>query len=264
MRGPSRSWSKVAVIALTLVLGGGGARAQAKPCAETAGPTPHGAAKRLRSLDPNSKHPNLMVKTDADSRAASSVVLPVKGSAHIDTSFQAVTANVLDVPSFKDREFGSRIALTAKPTATGRAAVVRACITKPGFGWSGLWKRSFWDAGTYEGTVQVYGPRLAEFQYGLVITTKWHWIVPVTILFLVVVVFLAAELMRPETALAGATIYLAVAIGGALLTYFTQYGSVDTWGDNPGVQIPGLAVAAITAAATGRAAAVKFFSTDPA
>jgi hypothetical protein len=112
----------------------------------------------------------------------------------------------------------------------GDLAEASACISKKGD----------WEAGTYEGTVQVYGPRFTEFSYPLVVTSKWPVWVPLAIIVLVV--------------------FLAVAAGA--VTCFAQYDSADTWGDNPETQLAGLAVAVITAAAAGRAASMKVFGGD--
>jgi hypothetical protein len=39
-----------------------------------------------------------------------------------------------------------------------------------------------WYAGSYEGTFRVYGPRITDFNYALVVTTKWPpWVALVVI-----------------------------------------------------------------------------------
>lgn len=250
MRPTHRVFSHFVIVALALsALGTSEAQGQER-CVDKRGPTPQGDAKKRGELAPNSKRTTLTVKSDAGDAATASVVLPVKGGKSIGKSNGSATAGVTDVPSFEGRELDADIALAARPTATGNGVVVRACISDKG-------RR---EAGTFEGALQVYGPRFNEFTYSLVVTSKWRPVVPIVILILVVILFLAMEVKRPETGGTGAVAYLTVAVGGALLTYFSQYEDVDTWGDNPGLQIPGLAVAAITAAAAGRAAAVKFFS----
>lgn len=224
-------------------------QAEAEKCVDKPGPTPRANLKNPPELGSNSKRPTLTVKTDASEAADAGVTLPVKGGKRIGKADSAATASVTDKPSLKDRELDGDIALAAKPTATGNGVIVRACISGKGV----------WEADSYEGAIQVFGPRFNEVPYALVVTSKWHWVVPLVILAVVVIVFLFMEVRRKETGGPGNALYLAVAVGGALLTYFSQYADVDTWGDNPGIQVPGLAVAAITAAATGRAAAKKFF-----
>ena len=130
-------------------------------------------------------------------------------------------------------------------------------------------------AGRYEGTVHVYGPKIADFYYAIVVTTKWpSWIAVLTILltFLgcIVVAFFTDVLVLPgrkesltsnkgERLKGSVTLVFAgvFAIGLAALSYWSVYASNETWGSDPPSDLTALVSAAFAAAIGGRISARK-------
>ena len=218
-------------------------------CTEVKGPIPSANAKKLKELAPNPQRPSLTMPLDSGDSASDDIALPVKGKKRIGLSKAAASAD-FEKPRMGDHPLRANVRVAAAPTALGTGVRVYACISN---------KRQ-WEAGTFTGSVTVYGPRFSEFSYPLVVTSKWPVWVPVAIILSVLLIFGIMEALRQETGKAGTSIYFVIAIAAGAATYFGQYDSVATWGDNPGAQLTGLAVAVVTAAAAGRGAAKKYFS----
>jgi hypothetical protein len=217
-------------------------------CMEVPGPGPPANVNRLAELQANAARATFTVPLDSSRAAQDDITLPVKGNENVGTSERDATAR-LEPPRRNNRRLRADVRVAATPTELGTGIVVCASISNKGR----------WEAGTYAGTVQIYGPRFSEFSYPLVVTTKWPVFIPVGIILVVLLFFAVLEIIRQETGTAGNVIYLIIALGAGALTYFGQYNAVDTWGDKPEIQLAGLAVAVVTAGATGRAAAKKFF-----
>jgi hypothetical protein len=125
-------------------------------------------------------------------------------------------------------------------------------------------------AGAFQGTVRIYGPRVADFDYAVIVTQKWPWYVAASILWyagllFVIVAWRTQSLtFNPVTpSKAGVGNYIATVTGIVLgliamvPTFFGTYWNNATWGSDPGTQISGLAIAGLTAALAGLAAAHK-------
>jgi hypothetical protein len=240
-------------VALALVLAAP-AQAQAQTdgkCAEEKGPPPQTSVKNLRELEANAGRPTFKVPMDSSETASDDISLPVKGGQRIGQTPRAASARVQQ-PRKNERRLKADVRVSAEPTELGTGVIVYACLSN---------KRT-WEAGTYEGTIDVYGTRFAAFSYPLVVTTKWPAYVPLAIIVVVLLVFLFFEVRRKETGAKGTGIYVVIGVVAGAVTYFAQYDTVETWGDSPGTQLAGLAVAVVTAAAAGRAAAEKFFSSN--
>jgi hypothetical protein len=234
---------------LTLLLAAPAQALSKDKCSETKGPPPQASVKNLRELEANTGRPTFKVPLDSGATASDDITLPVKGRKKIGKTARAASARV-DQPRRNERRLKADIRVSAQPTDLGTGVVIFACISN----------KSSREAGTYEGTIDVYGPRFNAFSYPIVVTTKWPVWVPLAIIITVLVVFLFFEVRRKETGAKGSGIYLVIALAAGAITYFAQYDSAETWGDAPGAQLSGLAVAVVTAAAAGRAAAKKFFS----
>lgn len=232
-----------------LLLGPTAFASAAENCADGAGRPPPANVTDLPELGPSLKHPTLTVPSGDSGTASGGVTLLVRGEERIGQAKGEATAALIDKPSLKGRELAADLSLAATPIPTGSGVSVRACVSR----------KNRWEAGTYEGTLHVYGPALQEFSYALVVLSKWPAEVPLAILAAVVIGFLIAEVRRTETGKHGDALYFAVAAGGALLTYFSQYWTSPTWGDDPYIQVSGLVSAAVAAAAAGRAGAKKAF-----
>ena len=217
-----------------------------KKCSGGTGPPPQRSVKRLRELQANPARPTFTIPMDAAAAATDDITLRVKGSRRVGKTKRAATA-VLETPRQNNRRLPAIIDVGAEPTALGTGVVVFACISSKGP----------WSAGTYEGAIEVYGPRFRPFTVPLVVTTKWSPLVPLLIISTVLLVFFGLECARSGTGGRGNTIYAIIAVAAGSVSYFAQYDEVDTWGDKPGVQLTALVVAVVTGAAAGRAAARK-------
>src|SRR5262249_61468622 len=100
------------------------------------------------------------------------------GDAEISFALQAgkdvgrkanVAAEVTDLPRLNNHRLGGKVFVAAHPSESGRRVVVEVCLADV----------SNWDAGRFQGTIAVYGPKLADFTYAIVVTTKWPWWVAV-------------------------------------------------------------------------------------
>jgi hypothetical protein len=155
---------------------------------------------------------------------------------------------------------GGDLSVAAHGTASGRSAVVDICLEHvPRFA-----------AGRYQGTIAVYGPKIADFSYALVVTAKWPWWSAVGLIALVIVVSLAVAVVTNFLGLptdwraaVGSVIAGGLAIGLGLLTYWTIYAKSDTWGSDPGTELSALAIASFTAATSGLVTARKLIPPKP-
>jgi hypothetical protein len=238
--------TRIGMVGVALALLGPAPALAQRQCEEDQGPTP--GEGELRELGANAQRPTFTIPLDSGKEADDDITLPVREDQTIGFTPEAATARV-EVPRKEGRKLKADISVAAQPTELGSEVRVFACISN----------KEIWEAGTYEGTVQVYGPRLARSAYPLVVTTKWPIWVPLAVIVGVLAAFLAFEVARSETGLKGDGVYLIIAVPAGAVTYFAQYNSIDTWGSEPETQLTGLAVAVVTAAAAGRAAAKKFF-----
>jgi hypothetical protein len=155
------------------------------------------------------------------------------------------------------------IFVAAHPSQSGRSVVVEACFENV----------NHWYAGSYEGTIRVYGPQIADFNYALVVTTKWPpWVALVvifaTVVFSVLVLLFLPQVPNPALNLPAQKtfweelkamwrpwlgLFLGIVVAAVLagLTYWTNYEANDTWGSDPQAQILALALAAFGATVIG-------------
>lgn len=254
-----RSKSKLAVQLVAVafaMLGLTEPQAWAQPsCTEKKGSPAQRNVKNLRELAPNTTRATLSVSLDGQQSSDGSVTLSVKGHQRVAKAAtdKAASAEIIDTPHGNNRDLRADIAVSATPNATGTYVAVRGCVSND----------AAWKAGKYEGTVNVYGPRFHEFSYGIVVTQKWPPCLPLGILAVVMFAFGIIEFLSDKTTkLGGGSLYILVGVVAGLLTFYSQYSTNDTWGDDWEKQIIALVLAALTTAIAGRAAAQKFFSTS--
>ena len=239
-----------AVVLVVAALGASPVQAAEQTCAEKDGASVPASVKNPRELQANAKRANLSVALDGFESADGTVTLPVKDGRKVAKGprDEAATAEIVDVPQRNQRDLDAEIDVSAVPGGGGTNVVVSACVTNS----------DAWQAGKFDGTIRVYGPRFTEFSYAMTVTQRWPYWLPLLILFMVLAAFGVFEARRAETGKRGTLLFLVIGIigGGAA---FLQYLSSDTWGDDWTKQIPALAGAAILAAAAARAAAKKAF-----
>lgn len=255
-----------------------GEAAAAVPCKESPGGVPRtkGAkrakgtkrAKRVKlaTLQPSASRASVLLDLGYHDTRADDIFFAVKGRRVASTKLRkgekpgvrrarrgrAVSAMVVDWPRTSSERLGAAVRVKATPNPLGNRVAVAVCVDRDGDRWS---------AGQYEGSISVYGTRLEEFTYPIVITSKWPPLIPILVLVAAILAFLLMafatnsltfnfESKKWPASLLG----LAIAVGAAGLTYWGQYGKSPTWGDDPGAQITALALAGFTAAVGGLAA----------
>jgi hypothetical protein len=257
-----RVTTALVAFALTAVAGVVPATAQVT-CDEESGKRPSSTAD-LAELQPDPGAAALSVALGAnESVADDDVSLPSRDRRQIGVLPGDASATYVNWPRFGSDRFAGNIKLAATPGPTGNTVRVGVCIEET--------KR--FSAGRYEGTVQIYGPKFLEFSYPLVVTTKWPFYTAVAVLFVGIAVFMLVALLtgsltfgfedKKRKFLASA-LGLGIAVGAGVMTYWSSYVSNPTWGDDPAAQIPALAVAAVTAAIGGLAAAERLLRTKQA
>lgn len=199
-------------------------------------------------LQANKARPTFDVGLADKSDGNDSIFFSPKADDRIDNQ---VAAELLGAPRAGKHRFHGLIFVAAHPSQSGRSAVVEACFEDV----------NHWYAGSYEGTFRVYGPRIADFNYALVVTTKWPpWVALVvifaTVIFSVLVLLFLPQVPNPPLKAdwrpwLGLFLGIVVAVVLAGLTYFTTYDANDTWGSDPQGQILALALAAFGATVIG-------------
>jgi hypothetical protein len=133
--------------------------------------------------------------------------------------------------------------------------VLTACVDREGR----------WRAGSYQGTVRIYGPQLNDFDYAIVITQKWPWEVAVLLLLVAGIAFFAVAFFTESLSfegrkeqqgfrVLGRTLFGAlVAVAAMAPTFWGTYWNNPTWGSEPDAHIAGIVAAGFTAAIAGLA-----------
>jgi hypothetical protein len=223
--------------------------AKSRPCVEKQGPAPQRDVT-LRELESSVSKPTLTLALKGKTERENEVRLPVKGGESIGKTARAASVEMIEKPVSKTDDLDAMITVAAAPTQRGRSVTVSACVTNAGK----------LQAGQFKGLVEVSGTRFKEFQYAIVVTQRYTFWFPVSILAFLFLVVVISEVFRSATE--GWSWVPVAFIAGLLLvvTYFGQYVYNDTWGDNLFEQISALLAAAATAVATARATATKFLS----
>lgn len=227
-----------------------GPRPTARTCKENENATKPASsnATNLIELQPNKSRPTFDVGLADKSSGKDNITFSPKAGERIGTD---VAAEVLDAPRANTHPLHATISAAAHPSKSGERAVVEVCL-------EGV---SPWYAGTYQGTINVYGPRISDFSYALVVTTKWPWwvailVIGATVIFSALVFFLLPQ--TPNVTLKRdwrywLAAFVGVIVGGVLagLTYWSLYQANDTWGSDPQAQILALVMASFSATVVG-------------
>jgi hypothetical protein len=223
-------------------------------------------AKNLLDLQPNAARPTFDVELGYATSGNDEISFVPKGSKRPGQQAD-VAAEFTDAPRFSGQRLGGDKFIAAHASESGRRIVLEACFENV----------SQYAAGRYTGTVSVYGPKIADFTYAIVVTTKWpRWTalltIGLTILGSFVVAFSSGALTFPKRK-RGATngddrfkgylklaFAVVLAIGLAILSYWSVYASNETWGSTPPSDITALVGAAFAAAVGGLVTARKLLS----
>ena len=225
-----------------------GAEAKVALCKENEKDTQPASGANPIELQVNKARPTFDVGLADKSEGNDNIFFSPKAGERIDSH---IAAELLGTPRAGKHPFHGLILLAAHPSQSARSAVVEACFENV----------NHWYAGSYEGTIRVYGPQITDFNYALVVTTKWPpWVALVvifaTVIFSVLVLLFLPQVPNPPLKAdwrpwLGLFLGIVVAVVLAGLTYFTTYDANDTWGSDPQGQIPALALAAFGATVIG-------------
>lgn len=155
---------------------------------------------------------------------------------------------------------------TAKFTVVGSAHViepgtsvqVKLCTD------GGTW----FDAGTYTGKVNVFGPNLQMQTYDYTVTARWSWFIPAFLLLVGGVAYVAlmfANNRLPAVALTHTTnqiVFGVATLTGFGLAYITVYQADATWGDSPLSDLTALFTGGLTVAGVVTAAMAGLIGED--
>jgi hypothetical protein len=229
-----------------------GSQRKKTPCSERKLRAAPRNAKNLIQLQANRSRPTFTIALADGDRANAALSLVPKNRARVQRD--NVSAQVIEVPRKGSERIHAEVRAAATPGAGGSVVFLRVCVSH-----AGIFK-----AGSYEGTVRVYGPRITELDYALVITQKWPWWSAAGLLVLAGAAFFIATWLTNSLAFGLNDRKLVASIfGGAVTaaaivpTFFGAYWTNDTWGADPGSNVTGLVTAGFTAAVGGLALAER-------
>jgi hypothetical protein len=229
---------------------------------EEAGPSPAGTTG-LAELQANADRPALTLDLAGLKSDSDDVTLATKGDASVASDPQKVdpndaTTDIRDSPRKANDRLDGNVVTSATTRRGNKSVRIDICVDSA----------STWQAGTYEGTVTIDGPRLQQFSYPIVIKKKWPWWTAFVVLVLVVLGYIAyaagqgnAPAAKTKTgSIRTKLVYFAVSAAGGLLVYWSVYVKNETWGENPAADIAALALAGVTGAIGGGTAARAAFA----
>jgi hypothetical protein len=239
-----------------------GRRDECEPTAVASGPaapnTPADGTPPadLAQLETNEARPTLSIAVADRGSASDSITFTSKGRTVVKPPPKAV---LLEAPRRAPAEpIDSAITLKTATVAGGTAVRLNVCVDRG----------EVLKAGQYQGTVRLFGPRVIDFDYALIVTQKWPWQTAFAVLWWAGLVFIVAALLTSSltfdparkgldkwlASIAGATF----ALFAMVPAFFGAYWNNATWGSDPGPHVLGLATAGFTAALAGLATAQKF------
>jgi hypothetical protein len=224
-------------------------------CKDDKGAAAGPKAKRLARLQPNTSRPTMALQLDDKLSGGDDIFFQSRGRrvvARGGNLKKQVTARMLASLRKGNERLDATVDLAAGRGPTWDRVRLKVCIRE----------KDPFTAGTYQGTVLIVGPTLAEFSYPVVVTSKWPAWVPLAILLLVVIAFMVftwgASDPPGKTKASANVVYAVVALAAAGLTYWSVYVKNATWGEDPAAQVPALVAAALTGAVAAQQAAAKW------
>ena len=219
--------------------------------------------QNLIELQPNAARPTFEVGLTDKPSGDDKIYFTPKGGRRIGHDAM-LAAEVTDPPRSGSQPLDGKLFVAAHGTPSGRTAVVEVCFKD----------HSPFKAGRYQGTIAVYGPKLTDFSYALVVTTKWPWwsaagLIAIALLGFALIAVISdfsgsGKKKGNLTYWAGLVFGIVIGVVLGALTYFTIYNKNATWGDDPGTQITALAIATFTAATGGLLAGRRLLPTQAA
>lgn len=223
--------------------------------AENTQPAPENA-KNLIELAPNPARPTFDVELDYHSDGKDDISFPPRAGRRPGTDAD-VAAEITDAPRYKGHGLKGDRFVAAHASKSGRSITLYVCFENvPKYA-----------AGRWEGTVAIFGPKLSDFTYAIVVTTKWpRWTAWATILITIVgslIVAVSTGVLHSPTGWKGwlkiiFTLVLALVLG--VLPYWSVYASNETWGSTPPSDLIALVSATFGAVIGGFATAKRLLS----
>jgi hypothetical protein len=206
-------------------------------------------------LQSNRARPTLAIALADRQSAVDSISFSTKDRLLVpDTRRERTSAVLLETPRRSATEpFDGDVKVKASPLVGGTIVRLTACVDRG----------SILKAGAFQGTARIYGPKVADFDYAVIVTEKWPWQIAVAILWYAGLAFVIVAWLTGSLAFGHEKRVIPVA-GGIVVgliamvpTFFGTYWNNATWGSDPGTHVSGLATAGLTAALAGLAAAHK-------
>jgi len=143
-----------------------------------------------------------------------------------------VRAYVVSYPRSGDTRSSSDIKVIALSAAGATTVQLRVCIKRG----------DVWEAGTYEGTVRVFGGGVKAFDYPLIISERWPWESAIALLlvaldaFLLIAIYSESLTFGTQHAKRVFPTVLGIVLATVAITptFFGTYWNNATWGSNPG------------------------------
>lgn len=215
-------------------------------------------ATDLVELEPNANRPTFDVALDDDEKVDDEELrLARKGSLRLG-KVTDVGVEVIDPPLAGTERLRGAVHIAATVNQSKTRIIAYVCVRSD----------SKWDAGRYEGNILLFGPKIQDFTYPLVITTKWPVWVPLVVLgvsatlfFLIAWVtnsltFQSDDKKKRRVATAVGMVFALVAVAPV---FWSSYLNNATWGTDPPAQLIALGTAGLTAATAGLTAAHRLF-----
>lgn len=210
-------------------------------------------------LQANRARPTLTIALADRLSAEDSISFSSKDRKRVQDSGRATTSAVFIETPRRSASEPMDGTVTAKATSELGQTIVRLTVCVD--------RGALLKAGAFQGTVRIYGPKVSDFDYAVVITEKWPWQIAAATLWYAGLAFvLVAWLTRSitfERTRTGLDKWVAplagIVFGFVAMTpaFFGAYWNNPTWGSDPGTQVLGLATAGFTAALAGLATAQK-------
>jgi hypothetical protein len=228
-------------------------------CTETEPSAP--GTENPNEIAPSARRPTLDVALADDSARQDQLNLPAKTGTRFTAPLD-VSIDLIDAPTSEEAgRLDGTVKLAAAVNASRTRVVTIACV-------DGV---SPWDAGRYEGTILISGPRFADFlrtrlssRLGTRGGLRCSWWSAVLILVGAAGVFFAIAFVtnsliyqnpQRDRQIIGSVIGVGFALVAIASVYWSSYVENPTWGANIGSEFLALGVAGFTAATAGLAAA---------
>jgi hypothetical protein len=235
----------------------GDGKAELAKCREPKATSAAPPAKQSKGveLQTNRARPTLAIALADRQSATDTIAFSTRDRQVVrDDRITRTSAVMLETPRRSAAEpFDGAVDLKADPWVGGTIVRLMVCVDRGGA----------LKAGAFQGTARIYGPKVDDFDYAVIVTEKWPWQIAVAILWYAGLAFVLVAWQTGSLTFRADRQFIPVAAGivvglvAMVPTFFGTYWNNATWGSDPGAHVSGLATAGLTAALAGLAAAHK-------